>query len=50
MRKAVTVAVSLPAELAEELTKAAKELYVSKSLVVQQALRVYLAQRKQEQK
>lgn len=44
MRKAITVAISLPAELAEGLTKEAQKLGVSKSLIVQQLLRVHLKQ------
>lgn len=48
MRKAVTITVSLPPELVEALAKATEELHVSRSLLIQQLLRSYLAERKKQ--
>lgn len=50
MRKAVTLTFSLPPDMVEELIKTCKELGVSRSLLIQQLLRGFLAQRKKEQK
>lgn len=47
MRKAITVGFSLPADLAEKLLKICEELGVSRSLLIQQLLRSYFAQREQ---
>lgn len=44
MRTAITVTVSLPPELAEELKEASSKLGMTRSLIVQQLIRVELKQ------